>query len=380
MGKKVKLLRGTDEKLMDSNVRLNFGDGQIVYDTTNEEPNFFLDQDGILTRFKMEDDDSLLPGQGSDVSFGGGPPGQSGGPINVLFWSVYSGGSYDIGQVCQFMQAFNDSIADDPDQGAPYSSDSTFQHMFSLGGSGGMNSDTLQAFISDSPYIGDNGLSSFGAGGPWDVIVMGGSNTATNANDQAALQHIINNRIPLITMMYGHSSWGFYNIPIPLVDAPGPDIDYRISTAGDYTSSNIGTWILNDDQRIDGLESFTKGILGESEMDQWFTGHFAINSNFNVIEPPAGGDKYGSYGHYYGGKQMNILNWVKYSDYLQPEGNNRLMRRVDLNYYHGGSWVVVTNEGHLSIESNYYIMKRLLLNSIYWCADRLPDPTNAIVI
>jgi len=396
MSKTIKLLRGTNEKLSDSNVRLNFGDGQIVYDTTNEEPNFFMNQNGILTRFKIEDDDSILPGQGSDVPLGGGSggSGQSDtGPINVLFWGI--GSLVNLPELASSMQNFNDLVANDSDQianqsgGEPYSSDSTFQHMYS--GTSDMTSATLDAFRGSGyednyalPYVGDSGRTNFGDGGPWDVMVVGMNYGTEGTYNQLAWQHIVDNRIPIILMMYGHTNWGLgWNVNIPNPGAGTEQVvDYKISHGGTYESMYYyhGQWSLNEEDRLAGLESFTRGILPNSPE---YRGLYAINTNMSIVPPSLGVDKYGKFDHHSSNissnitmASWNVLNWVKYNDFLQPGGNDRLMRRVDLNYYHGAP---VLND-QMGETQGHYAPKRLLLNSIYWCANRLPDPDNAVIV
>lgn len=390
MGKIVKLLRGTNEKLSDSNVRLNFGDGQVVYDTTNEELNFFMNQDGVLTRFGIEDSD--LPAVGEEVSLGGSSA--PAGALKILFWSYSSTlyfqgnpwqsvpgvpaipalGSNHHGNIMYTMEQLNIEVASS--EGSPYSVDTEWSV---LHGNDYVSdySSAVAAAISGEPYVNSNSGNDL-KGGPYDVVIRYSEN-ADHQNDASNLfrNYLINNQIPIIEFVFNHTAWGLSYAPLPTVADENPPygtINYKLSYSGGYQSHNSQMFFI-DEEFLNGQESFTKGIpQGTGDpLDKKFMWMGVVNAALVPVQNTTHGvDLWGVYSEANGAFGGGMLTYVKYKPVSYADN---IMRRVDINASPSNGYWATYNSDYSSTN----MIPRLLLNAIHWCAGRLPDPPDATI-
>lgn len=323
-----------------------------------------------------------------------------GQPLNVLI--IYAGDSHYIDEVCVSLKTLNDELVAAGVE--PYHADSQFSYIAKpqTASDANLNQEQIDAAINGTAYYNQpygSGLfnGSTTATGPYNVIVHGG-NYPTGSGTHQVLQHYANNLISLLTMLFVHTNYGPTSQIIPNVESSIGEQIYnaRITHPSSYTGGGV-SWTANftSNQVTGGSESFLKGITTDDDIKDLYYQENYLNTAMYLLEgansdtglqhrdyvqwgtsPDDGDFPTGVY-------LMTEPSWystdyrsIAWSTFSDPDNvNANRYRRVDINTWPNSRFGSV-NEG----PGNYgnYTLKRLLLNSLYWCNYALPNPTSGV--
>ena len=314
-----------------------------------------------------------------------------GQPLNVLFIYASNIPQY-MQEVCDSLKSLNDELVAEGVE--PYHPDSQFSF---IGEGGDMSTEQKNAAINGTTYYNApaSGFSgSYTAPGPYNVIVFGGDHSISQgSNTTAVLQHYANNLTSLLTMVFVHTSYGPSMQPLPNAAISG-ELDYNLYISQPSSYVYVPSWTANfyGSQIEGGSESFLKGITTDDDIkDLYGPSHYlnpnmhtvtGTNSNYPGLQnrdyvqwgtSPSDGDfPTGSYEMYEPSWYVNNYRSLTWASFADPDDENvNKYRRVDLNTWPNSRFGSVNTYGN-------YTLKRLLLNSLYWCNYALPNPTSGV--